>query len=96
MTDLVRKSRPQTPDQPSLFLSLSLVDIIPGGLKPGIPCATFLVKNGPKSNCPKTIKIEQLGLRRGLRGHSFKSSYSLELILDFWKNTYFCCLCIFF
>ena len=22
----------------------------PGGLKPGNPCATFLVQNGPKSN----------------------------------------------
>ena len=34
----------------------------------------------------KTIKLEQLGLRRGLWGHSFKSSYSLELIIDFWKK----------
>ena len=31
----------------------------------------------------KTIKIEQLGLRRGLWGHSFNLPYSLELIFDF-------------
>ena len=60
----------------------------PGGLKPGIPCATFLVKNGPKSTFKKTFKIEQLGLRRGVWCHSFKSSYSLELILDF-REQYF-------
>ena len=37
----------------------------------------------------KTFKIEQLGLRRGLWGHSFKSSYSLELIFDFLEKSFF-------
>ena len=71
--------------------------MIPGGLKPGIPCATFLVKNGPESNFQKkTIQIEQLGLRRGLWGHSFKSSYSLELILDFLEKKNCCVFYVFF
>ena len=29
------------------------LDMVPGGLKPRIPCATFLVKNCPKSNFRK-------------------------------------------
>ncbi len=48
---------------------------------------------GPKLSkielSPQKIKIEQLGLRRGLWGHSFKSSYSLELILDFLEKNVF-------
>ena len=36
----------------------------------------------------KNINFEQLGLRRGLWGHSFKSSYSLELIFDFGKISF--------
>ena len=31
------------------------------------------------------------GVRRGLWGHSFRSSYSLELIFDFWENQFWGC-----
>ena len=44
----------------------------------------------------KNIKLAQLGLRRGLWGHSFKSSYSLELILDFRGKSVFCVFYVFF
>ena len=82
--------------KPRCEIQAATPSIVPGGLKPGIPCATFLAKNGPKSNFLKTIKIEQLGLRRGLWGHSFKSSYSLELIFDFLEKSVFLAFVSFF
>ena len=50
----------------------------------------------PKTNFQKTIKIEQLGLRRSLWGHSFKSSYALELILDLGETYIFFLLFTYF
>ena len=50
-------------------------------------CHLFGQKRAKVNFSKKTIKIEQLGLRRGLWGHSFKSSYSLELIFDFWEKS---------
>ena len=53
MTDLVRKSRPQTPDQPSLFLSLTSIsgpDTNISGREPTLPF-------GNQINLPETNSV---------------------------------------
>jgi len=58
-------------------------------------CHLFCQKQPEITFSKKSIKIEQLGLRRGLWGHSFKSSYSLELIFDFLEKSVFLAFYIF-